>query len=112
MEDIARVNAWATGGLVPDLTVLLEIPPQTGLGRLPAPADRMESESADFHERVRAGFRALAEADPDRYLILDASRPQAELTREIQYRIREILPDPIPAGTEDATSTFPVITDY
>ncbi|WP_443613577.1 dTMP kinase [Actinomadura madurae] len=77
-----------------------------------APADRMESESADFHERVRAGFRALAEADPDRYLILDASRPQAELTREIQYRIREILPDPIPAGTEDATSTFPVITDY
>ncbi|WP_412516053.1 dTMP kinase [Actinomadura madurae] len=112
VEDIARVNAWATGGLVPDLTVLLEIPPQTGLGRLPAPADRMESESADFHERVRAGFRALAEADPDRYLILEASRPQAELTREIQYRIREILPDPIPAGTEDATSTFPVITDY
>lgn len=112
VEDIARVNAWATGGLVPDLTVLLEIPPQTGLGRLSAPADRIESESADFHERVRAGFRALAEADPDRYLILDASRPQAELTREIQYRIREILPDPVPLGTEDVTSTFPVITDY
>ncbi|TDD79034.1 dTMP kinase [Actinomadura darangshiensis] len=112
VEDIARVNAWATGGLVPDLTVLLEIPPQAGLNRLSAPADRIESESQDFHERVRAGFRALAEADPDRYLILDASRPQNEITREIQYRIHEILPDPIPAGTEDATSTFPVITDY
>ncbi|TDD26957.1 dTMP kinase [Actinomadura sp. KC06] len=111
VEDIARVNAWATGGLVPDLTVLLEIPPRAGLDRLSAPADRIESESADFHERVRAGFRALAEADPDRYLILDASRPQAELSREIQYRIREILPDPVPAGTEDVTSTFPVITD-
>ncbi|MFI0486033.1 dTMP kinase [Actinomadura sp. 9N215] len=111
VEDIARVNAWATGGLVPDLTVLLEIPPRTGLDRLSAPADRIESESHDFHERVRAGFRALAEADPDRYLILDASRPQAELSREIQYRIREILPDPVPAGTEDVTSTFPVITD-
>ncbi|TMQ92522.1 dTMP kinase [Actinomadura soli] len=111
VEDIARVNAWATGGLVPDLTVLLEIPPRTGLDRLSAPADRIESESDDFHERVRTGFRALAEADPDRYLILDASRPQGELSREIQYRIREILPDPIPAGTEDATSTFPVITD-
>ncbi|TYB48841.1 dTMP kinase [Actinomadura chibensis] len=112
VEDIARVNAWATGGLVPDLTVLLEIPPQAGLGRLSAPADRIESESHDFHERVRAGFRALAEADPERYLILDASRPQNELSREIQYRIREILPDPVPAGAEDVTGSFPVITDY
>lgn len=110
-EDIARVNAWATGGLVPDLTVLLEISPEAGLRRLPAPADRIESEPQDFHERVRAGFRALAEADPGRYLILDASRPQGELSREIQYRIREILPDPVPAGTEDATSTFPAIRD-
>ncbi|HEY8481505.1 MAG TPA: dTMP kinase [Spirillospora sp.] len=112
VEDIARINAWATGGLVPDLTVLLEVPPQTGLSRLSAPADRMESESQEFHERVREGFRALAEADPDRYLILDASRPQEELSREIQYRIREILPDPIPAGTEDTTSTFPAIRDF
>jgi dTMP kinase len=112
VEDIARVNAWATGGLVPDLTVLLEIPPQAGLRRLSAPADRMESESQEFHERVREGFHALAEAAPDRYLILDASRPQGELSREIQYRIREILPDPVPLGTEDATSTFPVITDF
>ncbi|MFB4308233.1 dTMP kinase [Actinomadura sp. GTD37] len=112
VEDIARVNAWATGGLVPDLTVLLEIPPQAGLRRLPAPADRMESEPQEFHERVRAGFRALAEADPGRYLVLDASRPQGELSREIQYRIREILPDPVPAGTEDATSTFPAIRDF
>ncbi|MDL4813759.1 dTMP kinase [Actinomadura opuntiae] len=111
VEDIARVNAWATGGLMPDLTVLLEVPPADGLRRLSAPADRIESEPQEFHERVRAGFRALAEADPDRYLVLDASRPQAELSREIQYRIREILPDPIPAGTEDATSTFPAITD-
>ncbi len=110
--DIARLNAWATGGLVPDLTVLLEVPPETGLRRLSAPADRIESEPAEFHERVRAGFRALAEADPGRYLILDASRPQGELSREIQYRIREILPDPVPVGTEDATSTFPAIKDF
>ncbi|MEW2357508.1 dTMP kinase [Spirillospora sp. NPDC029432] len=111
VSEIARVNAWAIGGLLPDLTVLLEVPPETGLGRLASPADRIESEPAEFHDRVRLGFRALAEADPDRYLILDARRPQAEITREIQYRIREILPDPIPAGTEDVTSTFPAITD-
>ncbi|MFC5750644.1 dTMP kinase [Actinomadura rugatobispora] len=108
---IARVNAWAIGGLLPDLTVLLELPPEQGLGRLASPADRIESEPPEFHERVREGFHALAEADPDRYLIVDASRPQAEITREIQYRIREILPDPIPSGTEDVTSTFPAITD-
>ncbi|MFV2212253.1 dTMP kinase [Actinomadura sp. LOL_016] len=111
VDEIARVNEWATGGLVPDLTVLLEVPPRTGLARLSAPADRIESEPQDFHERVRGGFRALAEADPDRYLVLDASRPQSELSREIQYRIREILPDPIPLGTEDATHTFPAIRD-
>ncbi|MQY05894.1 dTMP kinase [Actinomadura macrotermitis] len=111
VEEIAELNTWATGGLVPDLTVLLEVPPETGLNRLSAPADRIESEPSDFHERVREGFRALAEADPDRYLVLDASRPQHEITREIQDRIRAILPDPVPAAAEDITSTFPAITD-
>ncbi|MEV5569657.1 dTMP kinase [Spirillospora sp. NPDC052269] len=112
VEEIAAVNAWGTGGLVPDLTVLLELPPEKGLNRLSTPeADRIESEPHDFHERVLSGFRALAEAEPDRYLVLDASRPESEIRREIQDRIRDLLPDPIPASTEDATSTFPAITD-
>ncbi|KAB2350854.1 dTMP kinase [Actinomadura rudentiformis] len=111
VDDIARLNAWATAGLIPDLTVLLELPPEAGLGRLTSPADRIESESQAFHERVLGGFRALAEADPERYLVIDASRSQAEISRLIQDRIRAILPDPIPAGTEDITSTFPAITD-
>ncbi|GLW66034.1 hypothetical protein Arub01_42780 [Actinomadura rubrobrunea] len=111
VDEIARINAWATGGLVPDLTVLLEVPAETGLGRLASPADRMESEPRDFHERVREGFRELADADPDRYLVVDASLPQQEISRIVQDRIREILPDPVPAGTEDVTSTFPAITD-
>ncbi|WP_328589098.1 dTMP kinase [Actinomadura logoneensis] len=111
VEEIAAVNAWGTGGLVPDLTVLLELPPEKGLNRLSSPADRIESEPREFHERVLSGFRALADAEPDRYLVVDASRPEAEIRREIQDRIREILPDPIPASTEDATSTFPAITD-
>ncbi|MFG1998656.1 dTMP kinase [Spirillospora sp. NPDC048911] len=109
--DIAQLNAWATMGLVPDLTVLLELPPEAGLNRITSPADRMESEPQAFHERVLGGFRALAEAEPDRYLVIDASRSQAEISRLIQDRIRAILPDPIPSGTEDITSTFPAITD-
>ncbi|POM26631.1 Thymidylate kinase [Actinomadura rubteroloni] len=111
VEDIAKLNGWATQGLVPDLTVLLMVQPEAGLRRLPAPADRIESEPAEFHERVRDGFLALAETEPDRYLVLDASRPQSELSRQIQDRIREILPDPVPAAAEDVTSTFPAITD-
>lgn len=109
--EIAGVNSWATGGLVPDLTILLDVPPETGFGRFASPADRMESEPREFHERVRGGFRRLADADPERYLVVDASLTQAEITRQIQDRIRQILPDPIPAGTEDITSTFPAITD-
>jgi dTMP kinase len=111
LEGIREVNTWATGGLLPDLTVVLDVPSAVGLNRLSAPADRLESEPAEFHERVRKGFRSLAAEAPERYLVIDASRPQAEITREIQDRIREILPDPVPAGTEDITSTFPAITD-
>jgi dTMP kinase len=111
VDEIARLNTWATGGLQPDLTIVLDVPSELGLGRVAPSPDRMESEPREFHERVRRGFRALAEAEPHRYLVIDASEPQAEITRQIQDRIRAILPDPIPAGTEDITSTFPAITD-
>ena len=75
VEEIARINWWATGGRVPDLTILLDMDPLAGLGRRARSADRLEAEPADFHVRVRAGFLALAHADPDRYLVLDADRP-------------------------------------
>jgi dTMP kinase len=110
-EEIARVNTWATGGLMPDLTILLDVPAHVGLGRFASPADRLESEPREFHERVRRGFRALAEAEPHRYLVVDAGQPQAAVTKQLQDRIREILPDPVPAASEDVTSTFPAITD-
>jgi dTMP kinase len=110
-DDIVRVNTWATGGLVPDLTIVLDVPAEIGLGRFASPADRIESEPREFHERVRRGFRALAEAEPHRYLVVDASRSQDVITRQLRDRIREILPDPIPAASEDVTSTFPAITD-
>ncbi|MCD0450454.1 dTMP kinase [Actinocorallia sp. API 0066] len=111
VEEIRAVNEWATGELVPDLTVLLDVPPTLGLGRFASPADRIESEPQDFHERVRRGFRALAEAAPERYLVVDAALAQSEITRQIQEKVLAILPDPVPASTEDITSTFPAITD-
>ncbi|HTU05780.1 MAG TPA: dTMP kinase, partial [Trebonia sp.] len=109
--DIARLNSWATGGRTPDLTILLDMPPEAGLGRRARSADRLEAEPLEFHHRVRAGFLALARAEPSRYLVLDANRPVDEISQQIKDRIREILPDPVPDATEANTGSFPAITD-
>ena len=110
-EDVAWLSHWATDGLVPDLTILLDLPPQAGLGRRTRSADRLEAEPTEFHDRVRAGFLSLARQDPQRYLVLDATRPTAELTQEIQERVREMLPDPVPVVAEADTGSFPAIVD-
>jgi dTMP kinase len=109
--EIARLNRWATGGRTPDLTVLLDMPPEAGLGRRHRSADRLEAEPTEFHRRVRAGFLTLARAEPSRYLIVDATRPVEEVTQEIKDRIREVLPDPVPHAAEAATGSFPAISD-
>ena len=111
LGEVARLNHWATGGLVPDLTILMDLPPTAGLGRRARSADRLEAEPTEFHERVRAGFLALAQAGPERYLVLDASRPADELSHEIQDRLRDLLPDPVPSVAEANTGSFPAIVD-
>lgn len=80
--EVARVNAWATGGLVPDLTVLLDLDPAEGLRRAGEP-DRLEVEPVEFHRRVRAKFLELAAADPARYVVLDASAPPGQVQAEV-----------------------------
>ncbi|MDA2815053.1 dTMP kinase [Nocardiopsis sp. RSe5-2] len=110
-EEIARVNDWATGGLVPRLTVLLDLPAEDGLSRLGGGTDRIEAESQDFHERVRRGFRELADAAPERYLVVDARESQERVTREIQRRLRPLLPDPVPSDSEAITGMMPVVGD-
>jgi dTMP kinase len=111
VAEVAGLNRWATGGLEPDLTVLLDLPPASGLGRRVVSADRLEAEPADFHERVREGFLAQARANPGRYLVLDATRPAAELSKQIQDRLRDLLPDPVPPTAEDSTGSFPAIVE-
>ena len=112
VEDIANLNDWATGGVRPDLTIILDLPPVDGLRRRARSADRLEAEPAEFHDRVRRAFLALAEAaPPDRYLVLDASRPPADVSRTIQERVREMLPDPVPLTAEEITGSFPAVRD-
>jgi dTMP kinase len=111
LDEIARFNWWATGGRTPELTVLLDMDPIAGLSRRARSADRLEAEPAEFHLRVRAGFRSLAEKDPGRYLVLDADRAPDGITRDIQDRIRELLPDPVPDVAEANTGSFPAIRE-
>ena len=111
MNSIRRVNELATGGLVPDLTFLLDLPPAEGLGRRESSADRLESEPEEFHERVRSAFLELAKADPDRYQVLDASQDPAQLSKEIQAAVRDRLPDPVPERAEEITGSIPVIRE-
>ncbi|MER5628596.1 dTMP kinase [Streptosporangium sp. NPDC002544] len=111
IEDVKRINGWATGGLVPDLTVLIDTPPSVGLARLGGAADRIESEPLEFHERVRREFRALAAAEPDRYLVVDGTLTQERISSLIYDRVREIMPDPVPQESEDVTGTIPAIRD-
>ncbi|HEY0508564.1 MAG TPA: dTMP kinase [Blastococcus sp.] len=93
LDDVRMLSRWATEGLQPDLTVLLDLPPELGLARARgrAIADRLESESLEFHRRVRQTFRALAEAQPDRYLVLDARKSPDEIAAAIRIRVAELL---------------------
>ena len=78
-DTVDAVNAAATGGLTPDLTLLLDLPPAEGLRRAGRASDYMEREDLAFHERVRAGFTALASAEPERWRVLDASTPAEDV---------------------------------
>lgn len=92
--EVRDLSLWATDGALPDLTVLLDLDPAAARARLDAddkPFDRLEAEKADFHERVRAAFLDLAAAEPERFLVLDASRPPADLATEIRSRVESVL---------------------
>ncbi|QMU74687.1 dTMP kinase [Streptacidiphilus sp. PB12-B1b] len=90
--EVGRISRWATDGLVPDLTVLLDVAPEAARERFTEALDRLESEPVEFHARVRAGFLALAAADPFRYLVVDAGQPVAEVTAAIRHRLDRELP--------------------
>ena len=91
VAEVARLSRWATGGLRPDLTILLDIDPALGLGRIPGDPDRIEQESLAFHRRVRQGFLDLAAADPDRYLVVPAADPAADVHALLRARVASLL---------------------
>lgn len=90
LMSIGQLNQIATGGLIADLTILLDLPAEEGLQRS-GRADRFESEDAAFHERVRAGYLALAEYDTDRWLVIDATQSPEQVTAAILQRVEALL---------------------
>jgi dTMP kinase len=91
--DVAEVEAvarWATGGLRPHLTVVLDLAPEAGLGRF-AGRDRIEGESLEFHQRVRGAFLDMAAGDPDHYLVLDARADVDAIERDIRAALTPLL---------------------
>lgn len=93
-DEIRDLSLWATEGLLPDLTVLLDLDPATARARLDAadkPFDRLEAERDEFHARVRAEYLALAAAEPERFLVLDASLPADEIAEAVRARVTALL---------------------
>ncbi len=88
--DLERLARWATAGLRPHLTVLLDLDPDDGMRRFAA-RDRIEAESSQFHRRVRASFLALAGRDPDRYLVVDAGLPEDRVEQLVRARLEPLL---------------------
>lgn len=93
-QEVEDLSLWATGGLLPALTVLLDLDPADGLGRLrarPDQPDRLESAGDAFHRRTREAFLARAAAGPDRWLVLDAARPVDDIAADVRARVAALL---------------------
>ena len=89
---IQQLNEMATGGLAPDLTVLLDLTPLVGLSRRGAAgSDPFESAPQEFQRKGREGYLAQAAVAPERWLVLDGSRPRSELSREIWTKVQPLL---------------------
>ncbi|MDQ7849655.1 MAG: dTMP kinase [Armatimonadota bacterium] len=95
---VRAVNEAATGGLLPDLTVLLDIDPEVGLHRAWTAAregtrggDRLEREALAFHQRVRAGFLELARESPKRFVVVDAQDDVERVHQAVVQAVRELL---------------------
>lgn len=91
---IRDLSLWAAAGALPDVTVLLDLDPALARTRLNAddkPFDRLESEAGAFHRRVREAYLELAAAEPERFLVLDATRPASDLAVSVRTRVAAAL---------------------
>lgn len=92
LDEVKNLNNFATGGLIPDLTILLDIDPQVGLNRIQdrATQDRLDSEALAFHQKVRDGYLALSKNEPN-WVVINADQSIDEIHQQIQQKVNNIL---------------------
>lgn len=93
-DDVRELSSWATEGLVPDLTILLDLHESVAKERLTDSRtvyDRLEAEHEEFHARVREGYLQIAAAEPDRFLVLDARDSVEHIADAIRARVQALL---------------------
>jgi dTMP kinase len=90
-DQVEAINRWATGGLWPDVVVLLDLDPAEGLSRAGAQPDRIEGQALDFHRRVGQGFLALARRHPERFVVVDAHGSPDQVAEQVQAALRGCL---------------------
>jgi dTMP kinase len=93
LDQLRSVTQFVTGGLVPDLTLLLDLPSEVGLSRRKEAGlwNRLDDYDLAFHERVRSGYLRLAQADPQRWVVIDATRSKAEIQSHMQEAVHSRL---------------------
>jgi dTMP kinase len=93
-SEVREVSLWATEGLMPDVTVLLDVPADIGLARQASEErayDRLEAEALEFHERVRDSYLAIAQENPDRVVVIDGTAAIDEVHRAVLERVSQAL---------------------
>jgi dTMP kinase len=91
VERVLELNDWATGGLMPDLTFLVELTPEQAARRAGGPPDRIEREGLVFQQRVAEGYAALAAASPERYRVVDGAPSAQAVAARVERLAREFL---------------------
>lgn len=110
LDALRAITAFAVQGLKPDLTLYLDISPETGLHRRARSGEelnRLDREALAFHERVRAGYLALANVEPERWRVVDAGRP----VEDVQETLRELLEAPLARVLQEASDKSERSTD-
>ncbi len=100
LGELRQLNSFATGGLRPDLTFLLDVPPEVGWERLQrrAVADRIESAGLEFHRRLRRGFLELAGQEPERFVVVDCQVGLSEVEQSVRVAVERFMRDAAKSG--------------
>ncbi|HSP37894.1 MAG TPA: dTMP kinase [Frankiaceae bacterium] len=114
-ETISRISRWATSELLPDLTVLLDLPVDEGMARARArgrasgmETDRMEAETREFHERIRKGFLRLVAEDSPRYALVNAAQSPDDVAAAVRRAVEPTLPPAATTGTTEPSTPQPI----